>query len=337
MLAKTTRIKLFTPEAAYSYILGAITAGFMEGGSTISNTVGLSKLGESIQKAGNYAALLNGALALKVDLASKLSSGDIKPTNQNIGELFVEYVKKGGKADALAPAATGNQTNESATIREPLTVEPTQPAETASVTQTPPLQLPISNSEAERILANPEELNRLGAVITPGMTKSQQRAAVKAAVQAARAPSQSAEPAAPQTAVSTQPKPQSSNPASRQSVIKDLLKQMFVLESKGIFGTASNYNIIELGKYSVSTHKKSNGKYVSSVVDPDGRVIRAVVADDADEAMSQAAAALYKAATAPSQPVQGRFYGGGCSCPDGEQGGRIEASSAEHRAACYPR
>ena len=90
-------VPVYTEEALYSFLLGAITAGVIEGGGTIS----ASRAGNNIIEAGHSQALVDNALTLNPTTeaykqAEKIKSGKAKANGSTIGELMQLYVEAGG-------------------------------------------------------------------------------------------------------------------------------------------------------------------------------------------------------------------------------------------------
>lgn len=113
---ENNEVKLFTPEAAYSGILGALTAGFLEGPVNISNNIKVAQYGKMVIESNHTDALVQSALgmpegAASRELAQRISNGEVKPGNANIGELITKYAEEGGDTSFLsipveeAPAA----------------------------------------------------------------------------------------------------------------------------------------------------------------------------------------------------------------------------------------
>ncbi len=114
MLDENNDFKLFTEEAAYSFLLGFTTAGLIEGGHLSANDVDLGKTGRAIQTSGKSAQLVENALALGPDsaagkLAQDIKSGAAADSDINRGQLLVDYATEGGNIDFLkeAPKTSG--------------------------------------------------------------------------------------------------------------------------------------------------------------------------------------------------------------------------------------
>ena len=98
--------KIWTPQATYSFILGALTAGLLEGPSSISNTVNAVQLGNAVIKDGKLDLLVQNALNLDPNteayqLASQFQDGKLNRNNSNAGELLVTYSEADGDLSFL--------------------------------------------------------------------------------------------------------------------------------------------------------------------------------------------------------------------------------------------
>lgn len=197
---ENNEIKLVSEEAAYSFILGALTAGLMEGGHITASDIDLGKTGAAIKSAGQYEALLENALALDPSseaykMASGMQGGSLHASDINIGQLLAAYAEAGGNLDFMAtPAAEAEQQTTTATADDLLAEAAAQVAQGGTVT----------NRTAERILADQGAVSALGMTVDSTMTRSQQRAAVKSAV-ASLASRESGTDGAPATSTPTQP------------------------------------------------------------------------------------------------------------------------------------
>lgn len=186
---ENNEIKLVSSDAAYSFLLGSLTAGLLEGGNIARSDINFNQLGKSIRESGNYEALLENALNLPEtteahQTAVKLRDGSLHANNVNVGELFAGYAEAGGNVDFLnpkeeapSPAQDENSVSGQAlpsALREALDAE----SRTGS----------ISNSATERILNDPQATDALaqsaGLTLSQGMTMSQRRNAVREAVKA---------------------------------------------------------------------------------------------------------------------------------------------------------
>ena len=107
-------VKLFSTEALYSGILGALSAGILEGGSTIASDVRTTNLGKSVQKIDGGVARLKklgatfSADAVAHQIADKITeeTGAYKIglllqevggtlSEQNVSDIVIELTKKG--------------------------------------------------------------------------------------------------------------------------------------------------------------------------------------------------------------------------------------------------
>lgn len=120
---ENNKIKLVSEDAAYSFLLGALTSGFMEGGNIVNSGINMDKAGAAIQRQGKYKELLENALIMDPSsktgqLASQLKNGTLHANNSNIGELYLNYAAEGGNLSFLSEPAenadTAQQNPESA-------------------------------------------------------------------------------------------------------------------------------------------------------------------------------------------------------------------------------
>lgn len=186
---ENNEIKLVSSDAAYSFLLGSLTAGLLEGGNIARSDINFNQLGKSIRESGNYEALLENALNLPEtteahQTAVKLRDGSLHANNVNVGELFAGYAEAGGNVDFLnpkeeAPSPVQEGMALTGKIASPTLQEAVDMAEQMGA---------ISNSMAERILNDPEAVRTLsetaGLEISQDMKMSLQRNAVKDAVSA---------------------------------------------------------------------------------------------------------------------------------------------------------
>ena len=92
---------LFTVDALYSGLLGALTAGVMEVPGVVSRDVRANRFGAAIQKDGTTSKLIESSLKLDPDseayqTAEKIKNGKLKETTHNVGTLFTQYAEEGG-------------------------------------------------------------------------------------------------------------------------------------------------------------------------------------------------------------------------------------------------
>lgn len=113
-LDENNEFKPFTEEALYSGMLGALSAGLLEGGSTVASEVNVKNIGDAVVGADMQSVLIENALSLdqKTDaykLASQIQNGKINANASNIGELARLYEQAGGDLDALMTAASASE------------------------------------------------------------------------------------------------------------------------------------------------------------------------------------------------------------------------------------
>lgn len=116
-------VKLWTPEATYSFLLGAVTSLGLEGVGTVRSEIELNRQGAQIKGAHYDKSLIDSALSLDKETeayqtAKDIRNGKRKDNTHNVGELFNQYVQAGGdlsifdapvsasEANAAAPAQT---------------------------------------------------------------------------------------------------------------------------------------------------------------------------------------------------------------------------------------
>ncbi len=103
---ENNEIRLVSKDAAYSFLLGAVTAGLLEGGAVVSDERSMKRLGAAVERSGHYGELLEQAQAMEkttesYQLSSQLSAGSTRATENNIGRLLTTYVKEGGDLDFM--------------------------------------------------------------------------------------------------------------------------------------------------------------------------------------------------------------------------------------------
>lgn len=94
-------VKLWTPEATYSFLLGAVTSLGLEGVGTVRSEIELNRQGAQIKGAHFEKDLIKSALSLDKEteayqIAKDMRSGKVKDNTHNVGELFNQYVRAGG-------------------------------------------------------------------------------------------------------------------------------------------------------------------------------------------------------------------------------------------------
>lgn len=112
-------VKLWTPEATYSFLLGAVTSLGLEGVGTVRTEIELNREGAQIKGAHFDKGLIDSALSLDKETeayqtAKDIRSGKVKDNTHNIGELFNQYVRAGGDLSIFdAPVGTNTSTGNS--------------------------------------------------------------------------------------------------------------------------------------------------------------------------------------------------------------------------------
>ena len=109
VLGEDNTIQLVSEEAAYSFLLGAVTSGLLEGGYITSESINRRETGKAILDTGKRDELVNRALALDADtdahrMAERFRSGQRKDTAANLGELYAAYAKDGGDVSFMQEA-----------------------------------------------------------------------------------------------------------------------------------------------------------------------------------------------------------------------------------------
>lgn len=105
-LDENNEFKAFTPEALEAGIVGALTAGLLEGPSVIGSSKNTAQVGKWVKENNSTDALINTALLFDADTeayraAKQLSDGTLQKTDSNVGELYQSAVAqlKEGSAD----------------------------------------------------------------------------------------------------------------------------------------------------------------------------------------------------------------------------------------------
>ena len=106
MFDENNEVRLVTEEAAYSFLLGALTAGLMEAGGVAATDINLDRTGAAIRDSGKYETLLENALTLdpssaSYQMAQQMQSGALRANNGNVGQLFAAYAQDGGNLDFM--------------------------------------------------------------------------------------------------------------------------------------------------------------------------------------------------------------------------------------------
>ena len=124
-------VKLWTPEATYSFLLGAVTSLGLEGIGTTRTEIELNRQGAQIKGAHFEKDLIKSALSLDKETeayqtAKDIRSGKLKNNTHNVGELFNHYVRAGGDLSIFdAPQAQVKATTTATAPAAPQAAEST--------------------------------------------------------------------------------------------------------------------------------------------------------------------------------------------------------------------
>ena len=100
-LNEHNEIRLFSPDNFYQGMIGAFTAGLLEGGPAVAKNISNTQIGHGVNEAHKADELIGRALMLDnrteaFRLASKLANGSVHKNNYNVGELLQTYVEADG-------------------------------------------------------------------------------------------------------------------------------------------------------------------------------------------------------------------------------------------------
>lgn len=109
-------VKLWTPEATYSFLLGAVTSLGLEGVGTVRTEIELNRQGAQIKGAHFDQSLIDSALSLDKETeayqtAKDVRSGKVKENTHNVGELFNQYVRAGGNLSIFDAPVSASEVN----------------------------------------------------------------------------------------------------------------------------------------------------------------------------------------------------------------------------------
>ena len=104
-------VALWTPDATYSFLLGALTAGLLDGAGAVRSDIQINRDGAQIKGAKYDNALIDAALKLDPETeaystAKQIKNGALKNTTHNVGELFYQYARAKGDMGIFAAPAT---------------------------------------------------------------------------------------------------------------------------------------------------------------------------------------------------------------------------------------
>lgn len=122
-------VDLWTPEATYSFLLGALTAGLLDGAGSVRSDIQINRDGAKIKGAQYDGKLIDAALQLDPETeaystAKQIRSGKLKNSTHNIGELFYQYARAEGNMgifDAPVETEAGKAETQSAGRLDPVT------------------------------------------------------------------------------------------------------------------------------------------------------------------------------------------------------------------------
>lgn len=120
--------KLWTPEATYSFLLGAVTSLGLEGVGTVRSDIELNRDGARIKGAHFDKSLIDSALSLDKETeayqtAKDMRSGKAKDNTHNVGELFNQYVRAGGDLSIFDAPVSASEVNAETTAQTNTTLD----------------------------------------------------------------------------------------------------------------------------------------------------------------------------------------------------------------------
>ena len=121
-------VKLWTPEATYSFLLGAVTSLGLEGVGTVRSEIELNRQGAQIKGAHFEKDLIKSALSLDKETeayqtAKDMRSGKAKDNTHNVGELFNQYVRAGGDLSIFDAPVSASEVNAETTAQTNTTLD----------------------------------------------------------------------------------------------------------------------------------------------------------------------------------------------------------------------
>lgn len=121
-------VKLWTPEATYSFLLGAVTSLGLEGVGTVRTEIELNREGAQIKGAHYDKSLIESALSLDKETeahqtAKDIRSGRVKDNTHNVGELFNQYVQAGGDLSIFDAPVSASEANTATTAQTDTTLD----------------------------------------------------------------------------------------------------------------------------------------------------------------------------------------------------------------------
>lgn len=121
-------LSLWTPEAIYSFLLGAVTSLGIEGVGTVRSDIELNRDGARIKGAHFDQSLIDSALSLDKEteayqIAKDMRSGKVKDNTHNVGELFNQYVRAGGDLSIFDAPVSASEVNAETTAQTNTTLD----------------------------------------------------------------------------------------------------------------------------------------------------------------------------------------------------------------------
>lgn len=121
-------LSLWTPEATYSFLLGAVTSLGLEGVGTVRSEIELNRQGAQIKGAHFEKDLIKSALSLDKETeayqtAKDMRSGKVKDNTHNVGELFNQYVRAGGDLSIFDAPVSASEVSAETTAQTNTTLD----------------------------------------------------------------------------------------------------------------------------------------------------------------------------------------------------------------------
>lgn len=121
-------LSLWTPEAIYSFLLGAVTSLSLEGVGTVRSDIELNRQGAQIKGAHFDESLIDSALSLDKETeayqtAKDMRSGKVKDNTHNVGELFNQYARAGGDMSIFDAPVSAGEVNAETTAQTNTTLD----------------------------------------------------------------------------------------------------------------------------------------------------------------------------------------------------------------------
>ena len=128
------QFKAYTPEAAYAFLLGALSAGLIEAPTQLRTPETISSAGRGVMESGHTGDLLQRALSMPEKSVSHRRAAAMQnsaPDEQSVGYLLDAYQQDGGDLDFLTqlptPTPDNTETVASAVETLPMSDQAVQP------------------------------------------------------------------------------------------------------------------------------------------------------------------------------------------------------------------